>query len=137
MRAKKLKRCPECGLLFETENTQKVYCTPKCQKIHNNRATNEEAKIRRRRKCWQCGAPLEGQQRKYCSAKCRDRYYKGVSLYKPEKDRCECTRKSTCKYGTRDTCEYLLITGHTRPGYPDGNKCEVYQRRRGGTNVAI
>ena len=98
--------------------------------------------------CEICGKPivLKSSRQKYCE-KCgayikkhrkREREYERRRAKRQglDPDACkgkdhECLVKESCIYGSRDSCMYIVIEGHSRilAGYPiRGGKCDLYKR---------
>ena len=68
----KEKECKECGRLFTFSRDDSSFCSLKCQQKYyiEHRQRKKMPKTDPGGVCRQCGTPLTGQRRTYCSDKC-------------------------------------------------------------------
>ena len=139
--------CPACGVEFITKRINQKYCSDRCRlRSADHRRYQkaiEEKSLDPPKHCKCCGKRLEGRKIKYCSDTCKNIYYSSKPKGLVMKDetttdaaRCECTRKEECDYGinssgTEYICGYILIEGHSRGCYADGDKCKYFKPRQG------
>lgn len=145
--------CKNCGSPFIKTRVSQSHCSSDCRKRYNYRMRYQKIKAERLATappmlCKQCGKKIEGRKRKFCNEACQKKFH--AEKHKAEMrikraakaaktDRCECTIKEMCEYGTNSAglmiCGYMLMEGHPRGNYPEGDKCEFFKekkkRRRG------
>ena len=140
--------CPTCGIKFIASRINQKHCSKACR-LRSAEKTRYEKELAAKkiydpvRHCKCCGKRLEGKKIKYCSNTCKNIYYsskpKGLVMKDEtttDASRCECTRKEECDYGinssgTEYICGYILIEGHSRGCYADGDKCKYFKPRQG------
>ena len=137
--------CPTCGVEFIAKRINQKHCSDKCRirsaEQRRYQKVLEEKKNDPPRHCKCCGKRLEGRQLKFCSPNCKKIFYSTktnglemvVDISTSESARCECTRKEECDYGINCSgtyiCGYMLMEGHPRGTYADGDKCEFFKER--------
>ena len=137
------KVCPTCGITFTTFRINQKHCSDKCRvRSAEQRRYQKVIELKKYdppKHCLNCGKRLEGRQKKFCSVSCKevDRACKrtGVrDMVTENAGKCECTIKEKCEYGTNASglmiCGYMLMEGHSRGNYPDGDKCEFFKERK-------
>ena len=139
--------CPTCGVEFIAKRVNQKYCSPDCRRKSADqkryeREAEEKSLYEPNRHCKCCGKRLEGKQRKFCSLNCKNIYHStqvnGVEFtadtITSKAEKCECTRKERCDYGINCSggyiCGYVLVEGHSRGNYPDGDKCEFFKEKK-------
>lgn len=113
------KICKNCNQEFETRNSIKVFCSPRCRYESMKRKYLERYHSRRESpptRCVQCGGdlPTKHRSRKYCSSECRNRA--GIESKRAEKHEIPCAE-----------CGRIFL-GDSRYKYCDGCKQSVKYR---------
>jgi endogenous inhibitor of DNA gyrase (YacG/DUF329 family) len=82
------KKCPNCGVKFETWKTNKKYCSKKCME-HAKYLRKKPKKEQLTKKCSYCGREFKTtkKNKKYCSLKCYEKSKQDKSNYKKKNKR--------------------------------------------------
>lgn len=121
--------CTICGAeIKQNTSKRKMYCSPECKKVRNNRVRRDKSKVLRGvRNCKSCGKKIESvgtSRRAYCDSKCKDSFYIKNSRdrwtriqmrYRLTQDEWEnmLKNRAACVLSARSTLIYGILTTTT------------------------